>query len=106
MRISLETEGDDFVGGKPVNDVGERPVKKNAAMIDNDHPLTQLLDVLHVMAGQHRDDAVLRIVLAEELADFFLTGHVETNGRLIEEKDSWGMEQCGDQFHLHSFPER
>ena len=64
----------------------ERPVEEDLAVIDHDDAIAQLLDVLHVMARQHRHDAVLAIVDAEELAHALLADDVESDRRLVEEE--------------------
>jgi hypothetical protein len=46
--------------------------------------MTQLLDVLHVMAGEQCDDAMLLVVDAQKFADSFLANHVQTDCRLIK----------------------
>ena len=64
---------------------------------------TKLLDVLHVMTRQHRDNSVLLVVKTKELADTFLTNNVETDRRLIEEENARLVNEGGDKFHLHPF---
>ena len=44
----------------------------------------QLLDVLHVMAGEHGDDAMLGIVEAQKFAHAFLADDIEADRRFIE----------------------
>ena len=74
-------------------------------MIDQDHPLAELLDILHVVTGQERHDFVAAVVLAEKLADFFLTHHVESDRRLVEKEYLRAVQERGDQLHLHPLPE-
>ena len=46
--------------GELLNDPIEQAVKHDAPMVDEDHPLAKLLDVLHVVAGQQDRCAALR----------------------------------------------
>ena len=61
-RRFVKGQADNLVTGKAVDDFVERAVEKNFAVIDDDDAMTKLLDVLHVMAGQHGDDACSLIV--------------------------------------------
>src|SRR6202011_4483875 len=85
----LEGEADNLVTRKPVDDRIERAVEKDFAMIDDDDAVAQLLDVLHVMAGQHRHDLVLRVVEAEKFSHPFLANDVEADRGLVEKKNAW-----------------
>ena len=87
-RSISESEADNFVAGKAVNDVIERSIKKDFAVINNEDPIAQLGDVLHVMAGQHCDDAMLRIVNPQKLAYPLLTHDVEPDCRFIKKKNA------------------
>jgi hypothetical protein len=101
----FEGEVEDFVGSEAVDDRAQRAIEEDAAFIDDDDPFAELLDVLHVVAGEHGDDAVAGIVFAQELADFFLAGDVEADGGLIEEEHAGRVEEGGDELHLHAFAE-
>src|SRR5207237_1572519 len=97
----LEGEANNFVAGEPVDDGIKRPVEEDFAVIDDDDAIAQLLNVLHVMAGQHRDDAVLRIIESKKFADALLTNDVQADRRLIEEKDARLVDERRDKLHIH-----
>ena len=58
------------------------------------------------MAREQNGDAVLAVILAEELADIFLRDDVEADGGLVEEQHARAVQERGDEFHFHSFAER
>ena len=70
-------------------------------MIDQDDPLAELLDILHVVTGQECDDLVTAVVFPEEFPDLFLAHDIETDRRLIQEENLGTVHQRGDQLHLH-----
>src|ERR1051325_7031120 len=82
--LLFKNETQNFVAGETIDDLCQWTVKKDFAVVDYQHAMTQLLDVLHVMAGEQRHDAMLLIVDAQELADPLLANYVETNGWLIK----------------------
>ena len=84
----LKTQVDQLEAREPVDDGVERAVEKDSAMIDDDHPVTQLLDILHIMTGQHRDNSVLGVVETEKLANAFLANDIEPDCGFIQEKDA------------------
>ena len=57
------------MAGEAVDDLGERPVKKDFAVVDDENAMTKLFDVLHIMTGQERHDAVFLIVDAQKFTD-------------------------------------
>src|SRR3954469_24740045 len=94
------------MAGKAVDDGAEWTVKKDFAVIDDEDAVAQLLDVLHVMAGQHRDDAMFLVVDAQKFTNPFLTDDIEADGRLVEEENTRLVDERGDQLHLHALAER
>jgi hypothetical protein len=74
-------------------------------VIDDDHAFAQLLDILHVVAGEHRHDLVLGVIEPEEFAHLFLAGDVEADRRLIEKEHTRRVDERGDEFHLHPLAE-
>src|SRR5213078_2624040 len=70
------------------------------------HPIAQLCDVLHIMTGQERDDAVFGIINAQEFTHPFLANDIETDRWFIQKKDLRFVNERANQFHLHSFAQR
>src|SRR5205085_3554369 len=97
-----KSKADDFVAGEAIDDGIERTVEKDFAVVDDNDAVAQFLDVLHVMARQHRHDLMFGIVEPEKFAHSFLTYDVETNRGLVEKKDAGLVEERGDQLHLHA----
>src|SRR5260370_3316821 len=75
-------------------------------MVDDENAMTKLFNVLHVMTGQERHDAVFLIVDAQKFTDALLTNHVQTDGWFVEKEDARLMNQRGDQLHLHPLAQR
>jgi len=48
------------------------PSKKDLAVVDDDDPVAQLLNVLHVVGSEQRGDPVARRVFAEKFAHLLL----------------------------------
>ena len=94
------------MAGKTVDDLGERPVKKNLAMVDDENAMAKLFNILHVMTGQERHDAVFLVVDTQKFTDALLTNHVQTDGWFVEKEDARLMNQRGDQLHLHPLAQR
>ena len=92
--------------GKAINDLGQRAVKENSAVVDYQHTVAKFFDVLHVMAGEQRDNAMFLVVNAQKLADAFLTDHIQANGRFIEKKHARLMNKRSDQLHFHALAQR
>ena len=68
---------------------GQRPqraVVEDRAVVDHDHALAQRLHVGHVVAGQQHGRAAAGVVLGQERPDPLLHGHVEPDGRLVQEQ--------------------
>ena len=74
-------------------------------MVNQDHPLAEFLDILHVVTGQQRHHAVSAVIFPEKLTDFLLADHVESDRRFVQEKNLRSVEQGGDQLHLHPLAE-
>ena len=65
--------------------------------------MTQLLDILHVMAGQQRDDTMFLIVNTQKFPDPFLTDHIQADRWFVEKKYARLVNECGNQLHFHPF---
>ena len=85
---------------------GEGAVEQDPAVVDDDHPLAQRLDVGHVVARQQHRRARPLVVLGEERADPLLGGDVEPDRRLVEEQHRRPMQQGAADLGLHPLPER
>ena len=59
--------------------MSERAVKKDLAVIDDEHAMTELLDVLHVMASQQRHDPMLLVVDAQKFPHTLLADDIESD---------------------------
>ena len=78
LRFPAKRQADDFITGKPIDDVVERAIEENLSVIDDYDPVAQLRDVLHVMTREQGDDAMLGIVDSQKFAHPFLTNNIET----------------------------
>ncbi len=85
---------------------GEGAVEQDPAVVDDDHPLAQGLDVGHVVARQQHRRARPLVVLGEERADPLLGGDVEPDRRLVEEQHRRPMQEGAADLGLHPLPER
>src|SRR6476620_3621170 len=83
LGLPANLQADDFITGKPIDDVVERAIEENLSVIDDYDPVAQLRDVLHVMTGEQGDNAMLGIVDPQKFAHPFLTTDIETNRRFI-----------------------
>src|SRR5438552_12327315 len=83
VRFPAKGQADDFITGKPIDDVVERTIEENLSVIDDHDPIAQLRDVLHVVTGEQGDNAMLGIVDPQKFAHPFLTNDIETNRRFI-----------------------
>ena len=81
-------------------------VEQDPAVVDDDHPPAQRLDVGHVVAGEQHGRAVALVVLGDERADALLHRHVEADRRLVEEQHLRPVQQRAGDLHLHPLAER
>ena len=54
------------------------------------------------MAGEQDGGLLLRIVLAQELADDLLGNHIQTDGRFVQKEDFRLVQQGRDQLHFRA----
>src|SRR6266487_889522 len=80
----FESKTKNLITREAIDDLCQRAIEKDFAMVDYQHPMTQRLDVLHVMAGEQCDDAMLLIVNAQKFAHSLLANHVQTDRGLIK----------------------
>ncbi len=76
------------------------------AVVYDDCPPAQCLDILDVVRGQEDRCPLFLVDLFQETADLFRCDGIQTDRRLIEKQDPWIVEERHDQFHLHALPER
>ena len=76
FRLAGKSQANHLIAGEAVDDGIERAIEENLSVIDNHHPIAQLCDVLHIMTGQERDDAVFGIINAQEFAHPFLANDI------------------------------
>src|SRR5271163_2338814 len=84
-RLSREVDEQTPLGQNFGAQLFERGVGQDDAVADDDHPLRERLDIVHVVRGQDDGDASLAIERAHELADRELRWRIETDRRLVEE---------------------
>ena len=70
--------------------------------MDDHDPLAQGFDVRHVVAGQQDGGAKAAVVLGDELANAALHGHIQADGRFVEEDDLRAMQQRGGDLAFHA----
>src|SRR5205807_3085572 len=92
----FESKTENFVPGKSIDDLRQRTVEENLAVIDHEHAIAQLFDVLHVMAGQQRDNAMFLVVNAQKFADAFLTDYIQADCRFIKKQHARLVNQRSD----------
>ena len=76
-----------FVGSEPLGEAGERAVVEELPLMDDEHALAERDDVVHVVAREQDGRAAPVVVLRDEPPDARLHGDVETDRRLVEERD-------------------
>src|SRR4029453_7901784 len=106
LRFPAKCQADDFITGKPIDDVVEGAIEENLSLIDDHDPVAQLRDILHVMTGEQGYNAMLGIVDPQKLAHPFLTNDIETNRRFIQKQHFRSVNKRADTLHLHPFAQR
>ena len=84
----------------------EGAVGQDPAVADDDHPLGQRLDVVHVVGGEDDGDAALAVQPADELAHRQLGRRIEADGRLVEEEQRRLVQQRRGDLAAHALAER
>ena len=75
-------------------------------MADDDDPLRQRLDVVHVVGGEQDGDAALAVQALDHLAHGELRRRVQADGGLIEEEDRRLVQQGRGDLGAHALAER
>ena len=81
-------------------------VVDDLAVVDDDGPLGDVLDVGDVVRGQEDRGAPLLVEADQQLAEPLLGDEVEADGRLVEEEDLGVVEQARGQLAAHALTER
>ena len=84
---------------------GQGAVEDGGAVVDDDDPVAQRLDVLQVVRGEHQGGATLVVEGAQELPQPALGDDVETDGRLVEIEDLGVVEQRRGDVAAHPLSE-
>src|SRR3954454_5002445 len=94
------------VSGERVLHRLELAVVDDPALVDDDDPLADVLDVSEVVRRQHHRRAALGDELADELAHAILHGDVEADRRLVEVEDLRVVEERRREVGAHALAER
>ena len=86
----------------PRSQARQRPVEDQAAVVDHEHSLAEPLDVTHVVRGQQQRGAELCALGKEKVTQPLLADHVQSDGRLVEDKQPRAMDQ--GRGHLATHP--
>ena len=84
---------------------GQRPVVHRRAVVDDDHPPAERLDVLEVVGGEQQRGPALGVEGAQELAEPALAHHVEADGGLVEVEDLRVVQERGGDVAAHPLAE-
>ena len=81
-------------------------VAQHPPIADDEHPVGQRLDVVHVVRRKNHGDALLAIERLDEVAQRKLGVGIEPYRRLVQEQDRGRMQQGGRDVAAHALPER
>jgi hypothetical protein len=84
IERGIEGKPKKFVPGKSSSDLGKFAIKEDFAVVDDNHPATQFFDILHVMAGQNRGDALLFIVVEQKIPHVFLADYIKADRWFVQ----------------------
>ena len=101
-----EADLDDLGGEQGAPHGGDLVVVDHLAVVDDDGPLGDVLDVGHVVAREEDRGALLLVEAHEQLAEPLLGHEVEPDGRLVEEQDLRVVEQARGELAAHPLAER
>src|SRR3954469_10071910 len=107
VRVRVGQGRADLPGGAELAaDLVEAAVEDEPAVVDQDDPLREPLDLGPVVGGQQDRAAALLHLVAQELPHLLLDHHVHADGRLVEEDDRRVVQQRGGQVAAHPLAER
>ena len=101
-----EADLDDLRGEQGAAHGDDLVVVDHLAVVDDDGPLGDVLDVGDVVAGEEDRGAPLLVEAHEQLAEPLLGDEVEADGRLVEEQDLRVVQQARGQLAAHALAER
>ena len=102
----VELQVDHLAAQQPVLHVLDRAVPDDAAVVDDDGPPADLLDVPGVVRGEEDRGPLLFVHPADEVADRLLHDHVEADRRLVEEQHLGRVQERGGDLAAHALAER
>ena len=79
--------------------------RRNAAAIDDDHALAELLDVARVVGGEEDGHPFLLVGRPGEFPDLLLGDHVQADGGFVEEDHLRLVDQGGRDLAAHALPQ-
>ena len=59
------------------------------AMVDNNQPPTELLDIVQIVAGENNGGVKLAIVVEKKLANSLAGDNIQTNSGFVEKYHLW-----------------
>src|SRR5579885_1849517 len=81
---------------------GNGRVQDDLAVIDDDGAAANLLDIARVVRGQKDGQALLRVELADQVADALPRDHVQADGWLVQKDNRGFVQQRRRQFAAHA----
>src|ERR1700752_589849 len=88
----IEYKSKKLVPRKSFSDFGKFAIKEHLAVVDDNYATTQLLDVLHVVAGQNSGDSFLFIVVEQKVPHVYLADHIKPDRWFVQEQDFRAMD--------------
>src|SRR5262249_49098020 len=102
---AIEPEHDPLLRSYRLNQGGQTAVVTEAPAVDDDDAGAQGCHVLHIVGGEERGCPGTLVVPADEFSHPELHRYIETDGRLIEEKDVRTVQQRGSELTFHPLAE-
>ena len=85
---------------------GQRAVEGDPAVVDDEDPVAEPLDVGQVVRGEQHGRAALGALADQEAAQSLLAHQVQADGRLVEHEQLRRVQQGGRDLAAHPLPER
>ena len=86
VEVAGGADGDDGVGAGRSLELGRRPEREQAPVVDDGQAVAELVGLLHVVRGEE-DGLALAVQLAEDLPQREAALRIEPGGGLVEEED-------------------
>src|SRR5258708_19621957 len=100
----IEDKSKKLMPCKSFSDFGKFAIKEHLAVVDDNYPATQLLDVLHVVAGQNSGDSFLFIVVEQKVSHVFLADPIKPHPCFLQTPDFFDLDSPRQQFQSHPPP--